>query len=125
MLSKTNAQEAALHGRLLDLHRMLLELVRDEYEQEHGPIGGPGPLLQLVTQDPAFQWLRPLSMLLVEMDDPEALARAGGTRPLVEAVFRPGNVFADRYHSVVTTTPALTRAHAEAMILLEMLPRAN
>jgi hypothetical protein len=115
------AKANAVHERLLALHKLLLDLVRAEYEVEHGPIGGPGPLLQLVTQDPAFAWLRPLSMLLVEMDDPEALARAGGTRPLVLAVFAPGNVFADRYRHFVATTPAVARAHAEAMGLIEAL----
>jgi hypothetical protein len=121
-VSSEKARENALHARLLALHKMLLDLVRAEYEVEHGPVGGPGALLQLVTQNPVFAWLRPLSMLLVEMDDPEAIARAGSARRLVEAVFSPGNVFADRYHAVVATTPAVTRAHAETMGLLEALP---
>jgi hypothetical protein len=76
----TSTPANVLHSRLLDLHKQLLDLVRADYEREHGPIGGPGPLLQLVTQDPAFAWLRPLSMLLVEMDDPTEVARVGGVR---------------------------------------------
>lgn len=116
------AQVNALHARLLGLHKMLLDLVRAEYEREHGPVGGPGPLLQLVTQDPAFAWLRPLSMLLVEMDDADEVARAGGVRALVDAVFRPGNVFSDRYQGVMTSRPEVARAHAEAMRMLEALP---
>ncbi|MDB5218183.1 MAG: uncharacterized protein JWO86_6110 [Myxococcaceae bacterium] len=121
--STDTAQANALHSQLLELHRVLLQLVRGDYEREHGPVGGPGALLQLVTGDPAFAWLRPLSMLLVEMDDAEVVARAGGTRRLVEAVFAPGNVFSDRYGAVSSSTPEVTRAHAEAMRLLEALPR--
>jgi hypothetical protein len=118
----TRANVNALHARLLELHKILLDLVRAEYEREHGPVGGPGALLQLVTQDPAFAWLRPLSMLLVEMDDADEVARAGGVRPLVEALFRPGNVFSDRYQDVMASAPAVTSAHAEAMRLLDALP---
>lgn len=122
--SAATAQANALHARLLELHKMLLDIVRAEYEREHGPIGGPGPLLQLVTGDPAFAWLRPLSMLLVEMDDPEALARAGGTRALVDAAFAPGNVFSDRYLALAASTPGVTHAHAATMKLLDALPRS-
>jgi hypothetical protein len=117
------AQANALHSQLLELHRVLLDLVRAEYEREHGPVGGPGPLLQLVTRDPAFAWLRPLSMLLIEMDDADAVASAGGLRPLVEALFAPGNVFSARYQAVSSSTPDISRAHAEAMRLLNALPR--
>jgi hypothetical protein len=64
------------------------------------------------------------SMLLVEMDDPEALARAGGTRALVDAMFAPGNVFSDRYLALAASTPGVTHAHAATMKLLDALPRS-
>jgi len=32
------AQETALHSRLLELHRMLLDLVRKEYEVDNAPV---------------------------------------------------------------------------------------
>lgn len=113
----------ALHSRLLGLHKMLLDIVRAEYEKEHGPVGGPGPLLQLVTQDPAFAWLRPLSMLLVEMDDPTEVARAGGIRPLVETAFRAGNVFSDRYHATVASSADVSAANTEVKSLIDALPQ--
>jgi hypothetical protein len=120
---RATAPANALHSRLLGLHKMLLDIVRAEYEREHGAIGGPGPLLQLVTQDPAFAWLRPLSMLLVEMDDPTEVARAGGVRPLVEAAFRAGNVFSDRYQEVAASSPDVSAANTEVKSLIEALPQ--
>jgi hypothetical protein len=119
----TSTPANVLHSRLLDLHKQLLDLVRADYEREHGPIGGPGPLLQLVTQDPAFAWLRPLSMLLVEMDDPDEVARAGGVRSLVEAAFRAGNAFFDRYQTVMASSPDVSAANTEVKTLIEALPQ--
>ncbi|MDB4933365.1 MAG: hypothetical protein JWP87_337 [Labilithrix sp.] len=120
--SSTNSKAAldALHARLLELHKVLLDIVRAEYEREHGPVSGPGALLQLVTRDEAFAWLHPLSMLLVELDDDEAVARAGGPRALTEAVFRPGTVFNDRLITVAPS-PAFTTAHDAAMRALKAL----
>ncbi len=111
-----------LHARLLDLHKVLLDLERAAYERENGKVSGPGEMLQLVTQHAAFAWLRPLSMLLVELDDDEVLARAGGPRALVEAMLRPGNVFYDRYVEVLKANPSVAPADAAARNALKALP---
>jgi hypothetical protein len=112
----------ALHARLLELHKALLDVVRADYEREHGVVRSAGELLQLVIGDAAFAWLRPLSALLVELDDTEALARAGGPRALTELVFRPGNLFYDRLLEVLQSTPSVVLPHAEAMRALKSLP---
>jgi hypothetical protein len=64
---------ASLSDLLLQQHKLLLDRQRGKYEAIHGPIGGPGPFLNLVLSDPYFAWLRQISTLIVEID--EALSR--------------------------------------------------
>jgi hypothetical protein len=61
-----------LRNRLLQLHKTLLDDERRTYERVHGPIGSPGAFLQLLLNDSWFAWLRPVTSLVVVID--EALA---------------------------------------------------
>lgn len=54
---------------LLALHKKLLDAERARYERTNGRIPGPGILLQLVLNDPWFAWLRPISTLVVQIDE--------------------------------------------------------
>jgi hypothetical protein len=56
------------HG-LLSLHKALLERQRLWYERDHGRLEGGGQMLQLLANDPAFAWLRVLSVLIVQIDE--------------------------------------------------------
>jgi hypothetical protein len=67
----------ALRDGLLRLHRSLLELERAAYERDVAPITTTGQYLNLVLDDPAFQWLRELSAFIVMID--EALAQKAPT----------------------------------------------
>ena len=62
-----------LRDGLLRLHKSLLELERAAYERDVAPITTTGQYLNLVLDDPAFQWLRELSAFIVMVD--EALAQ--------------------------------------------------
>src|SRR5260370_8770867 len=62
----------SIRNALLDLHKALVDSERVNYEQTFGAIPSPNHLLQLLTRDPWFAWLHPLSKLIVAMD--EALA---------------------------------------------------
>ena len=53
---------------LREVHRALVQAVRSTYEQEVGPAGGPGQMLRLLTEDPYFAWLHPMSELIVDLD---------------------------------------------------------
>ena len=53
---------------LLTLHKSLIDLVRDERQTLLGRTIAPGELLQLLTSDPAFDWLHPFSQLIVAID---------------------------------------------------------
>ena len=67
----SDAQMDQAREALLALHKTLLDHVRIEYEREHGRVENAGALLQLVVGDPAFEWLRPLSQLIVAIDELE------------------------------------------------------
>jgi hypothetical protein len=54
---------------LLDVHTVLLEEERVRYESEQGRIQGSYHFLQLVISDPFFDWLRPMSRLVVRIDE--------------------------------------------------------
>ena len=60
--------ERARQG-LLHVHRALLDAERALYEREFGRIPNSGTLLQLILENPWFQWLRPMSQLIVQIDD--------------------------------------------------------
>ena len=54
---------------LRQTHSALLEAVKADYEGLNGKIGGPFHFFQLVTADPFFQWLRPLSGAMASLDE--------------------------------------------------------
>src|SRR5436305_10317367 len=53
---------------LREVHRTLVQAARAAYEREVGPAGGPGHMLRLLTEDPFFAWLHPMSELIVDLD---------------------------------------------------------
>ena len=59
----------AVRVALLTLHKALVDSERITYEQTVGTIQSPNHFLQLLTNDPWFAWLHPLSQLIVAMDE--------------------------------------------------------
>ena len=59
----------AIRMPLLRLHKALLEAERIGYEKQMGRIEHPGAFLQLLMNDPWFAWLRPISQLIVLIDE--------------------------------------------------------
>ncbi len=59
----------ALRPLLLKLHKALLDSEQASYERVHGPITSKGELFQLVIGDEWFDWLRPISRFIVQMDE--------------------------------------------------------
>lgn len=114
-----------LHGRLLELHKLLLDATRADYEREHGRIPNPGAYLQLVIQHERFAWLRPLSGILVEIDDPELTPDASTARAKVERLFSAETpAFHGKYLDVLQVVPEAAEAHAVTMAALRALPSA-
>lgn len=112
---------------LLRLHKTLLDAERVRYERLYGRIESAGALLQLVIHDPWFAWLRPLSELVVQIDerldgdDPvlasEAKALTGQVRSLLQAV-EEGDVFQQHYHAALQDVPDVVMAHREVSKIL-------
>jgi hypothetical protein len=55
--------------QLMPLHRALIEAARAEYTAGVKVVAGPGHLLQLLNEDPFFAWLKPLTSLIVDIDE--------------------------------------------------------
>ena len=103
-----------LRGMLLEQHKLLLDRERSAYEKLHQQISSPGALLNLVINDPHFQWLKQISTLVVEID--EALSRNSKatqqTADLLTAqareMMRPreeGSDFQVRYYHALQESP--------------------
>ena len=119
---------------LRELHRTLMERARRDYEREHALALTPGELLQRLTTDPAFEWLRGLSELMVDIDlardaDPQVAAElAVAVRAAVEHFVTapappPGDAFAQRYWPYVQDDPHVAMAHADVKRALDVWPR--
>lgn len=111
---------------LLALHKTLVDSERVTYEKTVGAIRSPNQFLQLLTSDPWFAWLQPLSQLIVSMD--EALdAKEPLTDASVEAVIKEANLllspseagegFGRHYYDALQRDPDVVIAHADVMKL--------
>ncbi len=54
--------------KLLKLHKLLVDIERENYERENGQINS-GQFLNLLVNDSNFSWLRKFSTLIVEIDE--------------------------------------------------------
>lgn len=118
-----------LRERLLHLHKALVESERVSYEQTMGPIQSPNHFLQLLTSDPWFAWLHPLSQLIVAMDealDAKEPMPAAMTEPLIQQTRRllvaseTGAGFARHYDEALQRDPGVVLAHAEVARLMHL-----
>ena len=116
-----------LWQQLLPLHRSLIDSARDDYHALIAPVSGPSHLLQLLNDDPFFSWLKPLTSLIVEIDemsrtdfDQEKVAAvAGRLERLFGANVDPA--FAERYVPVLQRDVDVAIGHAAVRQLLSRL----
>ncbi len=125
---------AALGNALRSLHRLLVAHARRRYEQERHAVLSTGELLQLLTSDSRFAWLRSLSELIVDLDvflesDPAASDDdASALRAEVERLMSPApkagtdSDFATHYWEYLHDDPQVATAHGEVRQTLERLP---
>ena len=114
---------AELRQTLLTLHKALLDSERTSYELVHGTIPSPGAFLQLLINDNWFAWLRPVTSLLVQIDETLAAKNPAGTprqfEQLIEdtrALLSPSretNGFWKRYSSAMQRDPGVAVLHQE------------
>lgn len=119
-----------LRSSLLQLHKKLIDWAREEYSREVEPIDNPYRFLSLLTSDSRFEWLRPLSEIIVRIDELEAkppIASAAATE-LREAVLQTFDdesdprQFARRLADAMQSDPGLASDEAMIRMLAERLP---
>jgi hypothetical protein len=118
---------------LRPLHKALVDLVAADYEKRHGRIGGPVRLFQLLTTDPFFAWLHPMSALMAEIDElydqkePIEPPSIAAVRTTLESLI--GNrgqepspdSFVSRYLEILQNHPEVVMAHARLRGALDRL----
>jgi hypothetical protein len=123
-----------LREALLKLHKTLVESERVTYEQTLGPIQSPNHFLQLLTTDPWFAWLHPLSELVVAMD--EAMdAKEPMTPAMAEALVKQarallvasetGEGFSKHYDEALQRDPDVVLAHGAVAKILGAKKSSN
>lgn len=80
-----------VRDRLLRLHKTLLDAERRAYERTHGRVDSSGEWLRLVLAHEHFAWLRPMSGLIVQIDD--WIARADATTAEAEGFLEQAAAF--------------------------------
>ena len=102
-----------LSDALQTLHARLVSALRTGLEKLQGRIG-PGDLLQRLLHDPLFAWLRPISGLIIEIDE---LADVEETPPGAVARIRTSLerwIEANaNYRVLLQSDPDVAMAHAE------------
>ena len=116
-----------LSARLLALHKLLLDRERQTYEERHGPTAARD-LLRLLLQDEHFAWLRPLSMLVAQMDDlvdsDDPVSPEDAQRVYREAysLLASGDrgAFQDNYRDALQVSPDVVMVHASIRSVLRV-----
>ncbi len=116
-----------LSRALLRLHKALLDDERVSYERVHGRIPSNGAFLQLVLGEAWFAWLRPLSQLMVKLDElseegetsvrTDVIALLTSARTLLTPT-EDGEGFGKQYHEALQREPDVVLAHAAVTALL-------
>ncbi len=118
----------AVRRALLNLHKAILEVERVSYERIHGRVTSSHALLQLVMRHPWFGWFRPVSELVVQIDemiDSEEPITADDMEGLLRelrSLLNPsveGEEFGIKYHDILQQDPGVILAHAEMARLLQ------
>ena len=114
----------ALRHNLLELHRAIVNFERRDYERRTGEVGAAA-FLRVLIEDEAYAWLRPLSALIVQMDEEKErpvaeveTALFGETRAMLK-LDPAGTPFQSRYAWLVEQSPEVAYAHGGVMQVLK------
>jgi hypothetical protein len=126
--SEERSALATIRNSLLALHKILLELERVRYERANGRVNDMFQLLNLTINDPAFAWLRPLSALIVQIDEklddkdePLTSGEAAAVRKEIRELLTPSQVGSDfqrNYHWALQESPDVVISHGSVLKLL-------
>ena len=103
-----------LRAPLLALHKLVLATERQVVEKAHGPMSA-AEFLQLVQDPLRYGWLKPLTQLVLALDEDEDV------RPRARELLKPprsATPFGRRYLSLMQRSPELVVAHRAVTRLL-------
>jgi len=106
-----------LRRRLLELHKVLVDVERDGYERARGRMTD-GEFLKALIDDPAFAWLAPLTALIVRLDELETPDIPAEFKAEVKRLLKPddlGSAFQRRYHEILQRSADALVAHGAVM----------
>jgi hypothetical protein len=118
---------ADLRHALLRLHKVLLDWERSGYERIHGRQSS-SDLLKALLNDPQFAWLRPMSQLIVRIDEildektPPMRNDLDAVVSQVRVLTSPnetGNIYERRYDMALQEHPDAVFAHRDLLKLLK------
>ena len=108
-----------LRKSLLHLHKTLLDWERAAYERIHGRASA-SELLKVIVEDPQFAWLRPISELIVRIDEtvdadgensPADVATLVARARAIVAADEAGSANERRYYAALQEHPDAVLAH--------------
>lgn len=108
-----------LSRTLLPLHRALIEAARSDYAFAYGPVDQPTVLLRLVSEHPFFAWLKPITSLIVDIDElvrrDFEIDEAMNIASRLDSMFGPSPdpAFAERYVPILQRDVDVAIGHAE------------
>lgn len=112
---------------LLRLHKALLDSERTVYEQFHGRIRSNGEFFRLVIDHEWFSWLRPISQMIVQIDEvlsskePVTLDQANELLEEMRSLLHPsveGTTAQKQYYRAIQRDPEIALMHADLSKLL-------
>ncbi|HEY1305912.1 MAG TPA: hypothetical protein VGF24_20295 [Vicinamibacterales bacterium] len=119
-----------LRRTLLPLHKTLLDWEREGYERKHGRVT-KGELLRVIVSDPQFAWLRPISELIVRIDqtldteEPDTVVDVAAIVAQARRLVAPdeqGTPYEQRYYAALQEVPDAVFAHRAVTGVLKDAP---
>jgi len=103
---------------LLPLHQALIAAAKSDYAEATSIQASPTQMVQLLMQDPFFAWLKPVTALIVDIDEMARVdfepADAAAIADRVEQLFGSGaqSAFAEKYVPILQRDVNVAIAHA-------------
>jgi hypothetical protein len=126
MSDSTRQRLRDLRHKLLRLHKLLLDSESAAYQQIYGQVNR-GELFQLVINHDWFAWLRPISKLIVQIDEmfdsdePVKQSEANDILNITRTLLRPsetGTGSEKKYFDALQRDPEVILLHAEISKIL-------
>jgi hypothetical protein len=112
---------------LLDLHKSLVETERRDYERTHGRVEN-AEFLKVLMQEPQFAWLKPLTGLIVRIDealedDNNDLLAMDRLAADLRSLLKPdsqGSAFQQRYGDILQRSAEAVVEHGRTLRALSL-----